>query len=650
VYLAPIVAGGILVLFMVKPLFARPSVDTRIRSLTPQSDPLLFAFVARVCEAVGAPAPRRIDADFQVNASASFRRGMLSMLGNDLVLTIGLPLAAGLDLRQFAGVLAHEFGHFTQGAGMRLTYFIRAISMWFTRVVYQRDQWDERLEAWARGLDIRVSFILHLARLCVWITRRILWVLMVVGHAVSGFMLRQMELDADRHQVRLVGSDAFEPTFRKITLLDVATEGAHMDLGEWYKEGRLGDNLPRLIVANLEQIPEELVDKILAGEARRKTGWFDSHPASKDRLANALREAAPGVFHLEIPAATLFSDFEGLCRNVTWDFYRGVFGPQFQPSDMHPVADLLSRQGRQVAAVKALARYFQGQFNVLRPITLPPEAADPPENAAQASEQMKAARAKMLALTADYEKALEDYDKSDTLAIECLQAAAAAQAKVTVPAGTFSRPLGTPAALRRGQDVVFAEQKRLKPQLRAFEQAAEERLASALRLLAVPQVAARVADAPRRREEVVRLLPAVRALARHLSGILGVRDTRAVLSILLASIQGNQQSVSLFGALDRNGSDLHTRLTRLRHELQCEPYPFDHAKGDLSIAQYALADEPRSDDLGANYQGAEEMLDKLATLYRRAMAELAQVAEQVESAFGLEPLPEVEKTQIGTEP
>jgi Zn-dependent protease with chaperone function len=36
-----------------------------------------------------------------------------------LVLVIGLPLAAGMSMRQVAGVLAHEFGHFAQGAGMR---------------------------------------------------------------------------------------------------------------------------------------------------------------------------------------------------------------------------------------------------------------------------------------------------------------------------------------------------------------------------------------------------------------------------------------------------------------------------------------------------------------------------------------------------
>ena len=58
VYLAPIVAGVIAVFFMFKPLLARPSSNNRSRSLTRQSEPLLFAFVDRICEVVGARSRR----------------------------------------------------------------------------------------------------------------------------------------------------------------------------------------------------------------------------------------------------------------------------------------------------------------------------------------------------------------------------------------------------------------------------------------------------------------------------------------------------------------------------------------------------------------------------------------------------------------
>ena len=70
VYLAPLFIGPVVTLFMVKPLFARPARRERSRSLTRESEPLLFAFVDRVCETVRAAKPTRIDVDCDVNASA----------------------------------------------------------------------------------------------------------------------------------------------------------------------------------------------------------------------------------------------------------------------------------------------------------------------------------------------------------------------------------------------------------------------------------------------------------------------------------------------------------------------------------------------------------------------------------------------------
>ncbi|MBK7403224.1 MAG: M48 family metallopeptidase [Phycisphaerales bacterium] len=119
VYLGPIVIGGTIVLLMIKPLFAPRSEEPVWVEVSRSDEPLLWGYIEQLCALVRAPVPRRIRIDCEVNASASFRRGFLSLLGSDLVLTIGLPLVAGLDLRQFTGVLAHEFGHFSQGGGMR---------------------------------------------------------------------------------------------------------------------------------------------------------------------------------------------------------------------------------------------------------------------------------------------------------------------------------------------------------------------------------------------------------------------------------------------------------------------------------------------------------------------------------------------------
>ena len=55
VYLAPMIIGGILVLFMFKPFLSRPAKRPTRKPLSRHDEPLLFAFVDRVCEAVRAP-------------------------------------------------------------------------------------------------------------------------------------------------------------------------------------------------------------------------------------------------------------------------------------------------------------------------------------------------------------------------------------------------------------------------------------------------------------------------------------------------------------------------------------------------------------------------------------------------------------------
>ena len=197
-YFGPFVIGPLLVFFMLKPLLAKPSGEEDPLTLDRSQEPALFSFIEKLCLLLGAPPPHRIDVICAVNAAAGFEGGLIGLFQKNLVLKIGLPLATGLDLQQFASVLAHELGHFTQGTGRLLNYIISRINLWFARVVYERDEWDEKLVRWARENDIRVAIIFYLTRLLVWLTRRALSVLMLIGRAASCLLTRQAEYHADR--------------------------------------------------------------------------------------------------------------------------------------------------------------------------------------------------------------------------------------------------------------------------------------------------------------------------------------------------------------------------------------------------------------------------------------------------------------------
>jgi len=338
-YAAPLFIGGVLVLFMVKPLFARRQKQAQPLALNPGVEATLFAFIAKICDAIGAPMPKRIDLDCQLNASAGFRRGAASLAGNDLVLTIGLPLVAGLNMQEFAGVIAHEFGHFTQGFGMRLSYVIRSVNGWFARVVYERDAWDAWLTGWAEEAeDWRVMLVVNFARLAVWFSRLLLTLLMYLGHGVSCFLLRQMEYDADSYEIKLAGSPAFEQTTKRLSVLGEATGQSYKSMrAAWNTSRRLPDNFPAFLAKMEAKLPPETRTRIedLAGLSR--TGIFDTHPSPGDRIRQARRAGDPGVFHLEYPAAMLFANFEAVSKQVTFLHYTDDIGLACDMSALVPV-------------------------------------------------------------------------------------------------------------------------------------------------------------------------------------------------------------------------------------------------------------------------------------------------------------------------
>ncbi len=627
-----------MILFMCKPLFARSARRDKPRSLTRRGEPLLFAFVEKLCEAVGAPCPRRIDVDCQVNASASFRRGWLSMLGNDMVLTVGLPLVAGLNLRQFAGVLAHEFGHFTQGWGMRLSYGIRRISFWFTRVVYERDVWDQRLVDWSNKWNWRLQIVLYLARACVWLTRGVLWALMMVGHAVSGVLLRQMEFDADLHETRLAGSKAFESTCRRLAVLGVATSGAYHDLSNWYRESRLGDDLPRLILANVKQLPPESRKLIDDQIDHSTTGWLDTHPADSQRIARARQAKLPGLFRDERPATELFADFRALSKTVTFDFYKSMLGRAVQISDLHPTERMLARQEGEDAGTRALGRYFQDTYNALRPLPFATGWVEAPQDARAAATRLRQAREQIAAGAEAYRQTFEAYLQADTRLIECEQASALLAAGFKIKSTTFSLPLTVSPEVKRTRTHSIERRTQSATALDPFERIAVERMTAAFELLHVPQVVAKLPDGQIGIDRCRELLCAVVAIRGTLDSLIELRNVHAATMLLVENLQGNEQDAELIGAITDQMKTLHRLIGDVRGRLTNVDYPFKHGKGKMSIAVYCAESTPSSEDLAGMLDAGGTILDRLPTLLVRLMGQLSLVAEMVETAIGLPPL------------
>lgn len=626
-YAAPLIMGGLLLLFMVKPLFARRGEQSDTIALEPQREPLLFAFVARICAIVGAPTPRRIHVDCQVNASASFRRGALSLFGDDLVLTIGLPLAGGMDVRQFAGVLAHEFGHFAQGGGMRLSFIIRTINAWFSRVVYERDTWDKRLIEWQRS-DTWLYVLVGLARVLIWCTRRILWVLMMVGHALSCAMSRQMEFDADRYEARLAGCDQYEGTAKRLRVLSVASNGAYADLRRAWQTNRLGDDLPALVLANVRQIPDEVRAKVLAAIGTEKTGWFDTHPCDLARIASAKREATPGVFRASGPGSQLFRDFPALCRQATLHHYRGMIGPQVGAKNLVSTGDLVAEVDGLEEGRAAARRFFGGAVGQLVPLALTRGAT--PVVAVDSLPRLGAARDLLAKHGVDITAISARLATADSAVLDASRARELLNARLSVDAQRFRLPAATPEAVRKAASERGQECTAAAAALAPYATAARERLLLALGLPG--------GEAERAKAEP--LLVAYASLATAWTKLDALRRAYQQLDALGERLQGENENKTLIDALLAALARARTTLVELKMALGSAAYPFAHADQQVTLDEWAVPRLPADRDLGATFDLAGSALSKLYDLHQRLLGELALLGEQAERSAGLAPLPE----------
>jgi Zn-dependent protease with chaperone function len=639
VYLGPLVAGLVVVALMIKPLFARPGRGPRHRVLEPGAEPLLYAFVDGVCTTVGAPRPARVEVDCRVNASAHRDGGFLGVFGGKLVLTIGLPLAAGLTLPQFAGVLAHEFGHFAQGAGMRLYGLIMRVNQWFARVVYERDEWDETIASWSSNEHGFILILAGLVRLAVWLTRRVLWVLMQIGHIVSGFLSRQMEFDADRYKARMIGAEAFAQTMWQFQVLSLAENGAFADLQSSWQQRRLPDSFPKLVVANVPQIPAGVMAACRQAMDTTATKLFDTHPSTKDRITRARREApGSGIFQLDGPATDVFGDFDALARSASFDMYKSALGRDITKDQLYAVSELVETQTAAQEGDVAAGRFFLGALRPTQALPLLPDYPAVPTDLAAARQELVQARDELLAARSAALHAAEGEEAIRNRLYVADVAEILLKVGITFKPADLELSAATPRAADSARKRAESELRQLDEASAPFAAAAARRLTAALALLEADSIAERIPEGHDRRDEARALYPCAAHCGRTLvPEVARLFHARLVLTGIVRLSQSGGKDEARINAMLRAAAGLRDRLEECRWKVgDALVYPFEHANEDVTLARFAFPPLlPDKNDVAGLLDASAEVLDRLTGLYRRALGRLVVTAEEIERALGL---------------
>ena len=482
-FIAPAFVGITLVFFMVKPVLARPARRVDPLPISPEEEPVLFAFIDAICRQVRAPLPHRVQVDCQVNASASFVNGSFGAFSRDLVLTIGLPLVAGLSMREFGGVLAHEFGHFAQGGGLRLTGLVRGINGWFARVVYERDRWDETLEKWSKEGDFRFTLVVVLARGAIWVSRLALSGLMMAGHAISCFMMRQMEYDADSYEIKVAGSDSFVRTMTRLRQLNAGAQLGYMDIWHGWEKRELPSNLPAFLNASTNRLPPRLLEQLLQSPTA-PTGHFDTHPSDADRVRFAEIAAATGVLAGgDVPATGLFKDFETIGVRATRHHYSHDLGLDLGVVTFVGVNELIEESQHRAEQEISRRAFFQERLSVHRPFRLPLSDVDALDDE-QVRQQAIEMRGVMEAGDSELAQQYRHYEELALKRAKALSAEERLSAGGAIRGEEFGLSGSTFESATSMQAWAQEEQRKMAPALDAFESAVARRLACGLILAA----------------------------------------------------------------------------------------------------------------------------------------------------------------------
>jgi hypothetical protein len=457
---------------------------------------------------------------------------------------------------------------------------------------------------------------------------------MHAGNAISCFMLRQMEYDADSYEAKVAGSDAFEETAARLQVLNVATQTAYEDVRQSWASRRLPENLPLLIGHKAGSLPNEVHQKLAASASSGKTGWFDTHPCDADRVRECRSLNEPGVFRLQEPAAGLFSDFAALSKDVTRHQYQKFLELEFTEQNLMPAEEIL-RESAVNAETDELVRKYYGGVNVsLRPLLtvgeLPALAASE-----DALSQWREARQATESLRPEAEKASAECLQQQGRLVDLNAAHCLAKTGFRLQPEEFGLPgvATSPgeqetASLRAIGESSSAIEERLK-RLDPFVSALRQRVSQALRLAQAAKTYPQPASAELQ-PDMMRLLAALGA-EMHRVQEMGLK-LRAF--AVLAQNRGNHSDpAKVDQTIATLAAELQSHVRGIQERLKEYPYPFSHARGQLTVAEYARSEQATDNEWVRAYFEAGAHVERLFALNYRLIGRVLASARAAESTL-----------------
>jgi hypothetical protein len=176
-------------------------------------------------------------------------------------------------------------------------------------------------------------------------------------------------------------------------------------------------------------------------------------------------------------------------------------------------------------------------------------------------------------------------------------------------------------------------------QAEAFVKAAMIRMHTACCLLQCPEVGSQVKDAALMNSQIEKILPVLQTLDNDLLSVIEFSHRYRYFVYIFAHFERMKGDTSTLAHEALSASEqLVESMRSLRANWLHLPYPFDHAKKDVTVGAQITPEILDHEDVASVASAAERLIDGFHALRGRCLAYLVVAAQSVEDALGLSPI------------
>jgi len=289
--------------------------------------PSLYALLDALCELTESPFPSEIVVTNGMEILLQPQASITGLRSRDLSLSIGLPMMALKNRRQFIAALVHELGHYSDSNKVPAYLLINFVSRWLENRSVMTDGLDVKTRphvqnnaqlppaewVWEKANELPRIYVTSLLRL---------------SHKINRRVDDWLEYCADYYTAYVLGVEHFDE-FSKDQAIAYATYQYVSDINaQAWKHHKLLRNIPDAVVSQYHQWSGDEIQKLLEQPLPLAEDNWQTPPVSESRIASVKKLEFKGVYKDTSSAAELFSGFSRLCEKVTIEHYKQLYRDQ----------------------------------------------------------------------------------------------------------------------------------------------------------------------------------------------------------------------------------------------------------------------------------------------------------------------------------